>query len=92
MKALIYTAITGMIGLFLYAMLNAIGLFWVGVVVGVLCAGAGFVAGTFKVPPVAAWSFTSKTGGENIDDIVKRAVLFKAKKSKIYVYTKEEEE
>ena len=50
----------------------------------------GYIVGTFKVPAIPGIKFTEQTSGENIDDIIKRAVKFKMKKKKIYIYTKEE--
>ncbi|MCL2341507.1 MAG: hypothetical protein FWC53_00060 [Firmicutes bacterium] len=50
----------------------------------------GFVIGTFKIPEIPGLKFTEKTGGENIDNIIKRAITFKMKKRRIYIYTKEE--
>ena len=38
-----------------------------------------------------AMKFTKIVGGENIDDIIKRAVMFRKKGKKIYMYKKEEE-
>ena len=45
----------------------------------------GFVIGTFKVPDSAAFSITKNAGGENIDEVIKRAIKFKKEKNKIYV-------
>ena len=61
-----------------------------GIAVVVVFALIGFVIGTFKVPNIERFEFSRKTGGENIDDVIKRAVKFKMKKEKLYVYTKEE--
>ena len=46
----------------------------------------GFLIGTFKVPESNAFSITKKTGGENIDEVIKRYIEFKLQKNKIYVY------
>ena len=46
----------------------------------------GFGIGTLKVPEIAKFEFSKKTGGENIDDIIKRAIMFKMKGKKLYVY------
>ena len=43
-----------------------------------------------KVPEIPSLKFTTQTSGQNIDDVIKRAVKFHSKKKKIYVYTKEE--
>ena len=61
-----------------------------GIAVVVVFALIGFVIGTFKVPNIERFEFSRKTGVENIDDVIKRAVKFKMKKEKLYVYTKEE--
>ena len=50
----------------------------------------GFFIGTFKFPEIGAFKFTKKVGGENIDDVIKRAIMFKKKGKRIYLYTKEE--
>ena len=42
------------------------------------------------MPEINSFEFTKKTGGENIDDIIKRAIKFKMKKNKIYIYGKGE--
>lgn len=89
-KALIYTAIGGGIGVVFYLILNLIGLGLIGIVaIGVLGL-IGFVIGTFKMPDTNAFQITKKTGGENIDDVIRRAIKFKMQKNKIYVYQKEE--
>lgn len=51
----------------------------------------GFSIGTFKIPEINFLKFTKTVGGENIDDVIKRAIKFKKNGSKIYLYTKEEE-
>lgn len=50
----------------------------------------GFAIGTFKIPESANFEITKKTGGENIDEVIVRAIKFKNKKNRIYLYTKEE--
>ena len=50
----------------------------------------GFVIGTFKMPESANFEITKKTGGENIDEVILKAIKFKNKKNRIYLYTKEE--
>lgn len=90
-KALIYTAIAALIGLVFFGLLKMIGLNTIAIIVLVIFAAIGFVIGTFKVPEIESVKFTKKTGGENIDDVLKRAIKFKMKKNRIYTYTKEEE-
>lgn len=50
----------------------------------------GFAVATFKIPDSSNLELTRKTGGEKIDDVIVRAIKFKLKKNRIYVYTKEE--
>jgi hypothetical protein len=90
MKALAYTAIGIIPGLIFYFIFNLFGATMFGIIATIICGGIGFAIGTFKVPDSRKFEFTEKTGGENIDDVIKRAIKFKQKKNKIYVYMKEE--
>ena len=38
------------------------------------------------MPNAAAFQITKKTGGESLDDILKRWIKFKLKNNRIYVY------
>ena len=38
------------------------------------------------MPESSNFSITKNTGGENIDDVIKRAIKFKMKKNKVYIY------
>lgn len=89
-KALIYTAIGIGIGVIFYLIFNLIGLGFAGIIAIGILGLIGFIIGTFKIPNINNFEFTKKTGGENIDDVIKRAVKFKMQKNKIYVYQKEE--
>ena len=91
-KSLIWTAGTALIGFFIYLIFKSIGLNTVGLIFLVLCAGIGFVIGTFKVPESTNFKVCRQTAGENLDDIIIRAIKFKLKKNKIYVYAKEEKD
>ena len=62
----------------------------VGTIILVVLALAGFAIGTFKMPNSDGLKITRKTGGENIDDVIKRAILFKKKGNMIYMYAREE--
>ena len=55
-----------------------------------LFASVGFIIGTFKVPDSTNFEITRKTSGENIDEVILRAIKFKQKKKRIYLYSKEE--
>lgn len=88
-KALIYTVAGVGIGVFLYLIFNLIGLGLIGIIsIGILGL-LGFIIATFKIPDSNNFEFTKKTGGENIDDVIKRAIKFKMQKNKIYVYQRE---
>ena len=89
-KALIYSGVGALIGGLFYIIFNLLGLTIIGIAIVLVLALIGFAIGTFKVPNLERFEFARKTGGENIDDVIKRAIKFKIKKDKIYVYTKEE--
>lgn len=90
-KSMIYTLIAGLVGLPIYFIFSILGLNLIGVIAIGICALIGFIIGTFKVPEIAALKFTKKVGGENIDEVIKRAIKFKKNGKRIYLYTKEEE-
>ncbi len=90
-KSLIYAVLAGGVGLIFYAILSMLNLRMIGIGITVFFALIGFIIGTFKVPDISKLEFTKKTGGENIDDIIKRAIKFKTKGKKIYVYREEKE-
>ena len=90
-KSMIYTVVAGGIGLLFYFILSAFNLNTVGLIIVACFALIGFLIGTLKMPNLEKFDFTKKTGGENIDDIIKRAIKFKTKGKKIYIYKEEEE-
>lgn len=63
---------------------------YVGIGFAVLFAAIGFVIGTLKIPDSTNFEITRKTSGENIDEIILRAIKFKQRKKRIYLYSKEE--
>lgn len=90
-KALIFTFAGAFIGFLLYQLMKLINLNVIGIILLVIFALLGFSIGTFKMPNTTAFEITKKTGGENIDDVILRAIKFKLRnKNKIYVYTEEE--
>lgn len=90
-KGLIYTAIGAGIGLLFYFLLSMFNLTYVGFAFILFFGLIGFIIGTFKVPETTAFKFTQKVGGENIDNVILRAIKFKLNKNKIYVYGIEED-
>lgn len=85
-KSFIYAIAGGGAGLLFYFIFSLVGLNMIGIVITILFALIGFAIGTFKMPEISGLKFTKKVGGENLDDIIKRAIMFKTKGSKIYVY------
>ena len=90
-KSMIYSAIGAVVGLPFYFIFAAFKLNIVGIGIMTFFALIGFIIGTFKFPEINSLKFTKKVGGESIDDIIKRAIKFKKRGNRIYLYTKEEE-
>ena len=78
-KSFLYAIIAGGVGLLFYFIFSMVNLKMVGIVITVLFALIGFAIGTFKMPEISGLGFTKKVGGENLDDIIKRAIMFKTK-------------
>lgn len=90
-KSIIYTAVAGGIGLIFYFIFKFLGLTIVGIVITLIFATIGYAIGMLKVPETNGLEITRKTGGEDIDDVIKRYINFKKNGKKLYVYTKEED-
>lgn len=89
-KALITTAIAGVLGFILLKILSAIGLEKVGYVVMVILALIGYAIGAVKIPTLSGVKITKKIGGEPLSEIILRYIKFqKNKKKYVYVDTKE---
>ena len=88
-KSMIYTVVCAAVGFFFYLIIAACGAKMIGMIV--IFALIGYCVGTFKVPDLGAFAFTKKVGGENIDDVIIRAIRFNRSKSRIYTYEIEEE-
>lgn len=91
-KSLIYTVVAAGVGLlfnFIFSMLN-MGM--VGIIIVAVFALLGFGIGTLKVPEIAKFEFSKKTGGESVDDVIKRAIKFNSKGRKVYVYKEDNNE
>lgn len=88
-KALVYTAIGGACGLPLYLIFSMLSMNIVGIICIALFGLVGFIIGTFKVPESSNFKITQKTGGENIDDVIRRGIKFKMQKNRIYVYDRD---
>ena len=92
-KALIFTFIGLLIGSIFFFIFDAIGLQIVGIVICAIFGLIGFAIATFKVPTIRGIKVTKSIGGEKIDEVIKRLIKFKMKKTKKYALfttTKEE--
>lgn len=89
-KSLIASVVGAAIGLILYYILKMFGLGKFGLILIVIFALIGFAITTLKVPESSNFNITRKTGGDKIDDVILRAIRFKHKGKRIYVYTKED--
>lgn len=85
-KSLIYSVIGAVVGLPFYFILSSLGTTIGGIVAVAVFAAIGFTIGTLKMPELGKFEFSKKTGGENLDDIIKRAITFKTKGKKVYIY------
>ena len=91
-KALIYTFIGMVVGTLFHFIFSIFGMQSLGFFFIVGFGAIGFVIATFKIPDTTTFQFTRKTGGENIDEIIKRYVKFKMQKKKIYIFDKDKTE
>lgn len=91
-KALITSVIGAIIGLVIYYFLSAVlGLGKTGLIIILVFAAIGYGIAMLKMPESNNFEITRKTGGERLDDVLIRALKFKQKGKRIYVYTKEED-
>ena len=88
-KSMLYTVIAGAVGLLFYFIFSLLDLTVVGIVLTVIFALIGFIIGTLKMPNIGKFKKKQKTGGENLDDIIKMAIKFKTRGKKIYIYEEE---
>ena len=91
-KSLITTLVTAAVGFIFYLIFSMVGLKTVGLILVGIFALVGFIIGTCKMPKIETLQVARQTAGENLDDIIKRAIKFKLKKNRIYVYAKEEKD
>ncbi len=89
-KALIYTVVGMLIGLIPYYLFKILGMQIIGIIIDLIFAVIGFSIATFKIPEIKKIELTRKTGGENIDEVIKRWIKYKRKGNTVYVLKKEE--
>ena len=82
-KALLYAFAGALVGFFISLFLKALNMTFIGYMVILAFGAIGFAIATFKVPETNAFEITKKTGGEKIDDVIKRGLKFKMNKNKV---------
>ncbi len=85
-KSLIGTVIGGSIGLIIGSLLATLGLGKISIPLMLIFGAIGFGITALKIPESNNFEITRKTGGEKIDDVIKRWFKFKMKHGKIYLY------
>ena len=91
-KSLIFTAVGAFIGLIFYFVFGMIlGIPILGYIFIELFAIVGYVIATVKIPTGGNSKLAKNVGGDSIDDIIKRYILFK-KNKKVYTYAVERQE
>ena len=85
-KALLYTTIGAGIGFLLNYLCQALGIKKAFIPLILFFGAIGYAIGTLKVPESNNFEITRKTGGEKIDEVIKRWFIFKMKHGKIYLY------
>lgn len=86
LKSLIYTGIGAGIGVFINSLVKMLGIKKAFIPLVLIFGGIGYMIGTLKVPESNNFEITRKTGGEKIDEVIKKWFLFKMKHGKIYLY------
>ena len=89
-KSLIYSCIGALVGLVFYFILKTFDLKTIGLIFILIFAAIGFGIATLRIPESSNFQITRKTGGEKIDDVILRAIKFKMRGKRLYIYTKEE--
>lgn len=63
----------------------------VGIVLALLFAAIGYGIAMLKMPESTRFEILRKTGGEKIDEIILKAIKFKAKGKRVYIQKTKEE-
>lgn len=85
-KSLIYAGIGAFIGFLISLIFQMFGITKALIPLLLIFGVIGYAIATLKVPETNSFEITRKTGGEKIDEVIKRWFLFKMKHGKIYVY------
>ena len=89
-KALVYTIGAASAGLVFYFLFSLFKMKMVGMIIMGIFAVIGFIVGTLKVPNMKKFKVTRVNGGEKLDDVIRRTILFKKRGNRIYIYKEEE--
>lgn len=85
-KSLIYTVAGAFIGLLLNMILSMFGITKAFIPLILIFGGIGYAVATVKIPDGGKFEISKKLGGEKLEEVIKRWVLFKLKRGKIYIY------
>ncbi len=85
-KSIMWTAGAAIFGFIFYFIFSMCNMTVIGLISMVICALIGFAIGTLKVPNISNLKWTKANAGENLDDVIYRAIKFKGKGNKIYIY------
>ena len=85
-KSLIYTGAGALVGFLINLILNMFGITKAFIPLLLVFGAIGYGIATLKMPNSNSFEITRKTGGEKIDEVIKRWFLFKMKGGKIYIY------
>ena len=85
-KSLIYAGIGAFIGFLIDLVFKMVGINKAFIPLILIFGGLGYCIATLKVPNTNSLEITRKTGGEKIDEVIKRWFLFKMKHGKVYIY------
>ncbi len=77
--------------MFYYIFAKMLGMTTVGVAFALAFAGIGYCIAMMKMPESTRFEILRKTGGEKIDEVILRAIKFKAKGKRIYIQKTKEE-
>ncbi len=91
-KAIAYTGAGLLIGVIFHFLFSLFGLDVVGYVFIGVFAFIGYGIATFKLPDAPFLKGAKLAAGEQIDEVIKRAIKFKKNKNKYYIYTEPTEE
>lgn len=85
-KSLIYTGVGALIGFLINLVFQMFGISKAFIPLLLIFGGIGYGIATLRMPETNSFEITRKTGGEKIDEVIKRWFLFKMKHGKIYIY------